>query len=428
MKWIASIVVLFTALVSAQAPATKSAAAPAKRPAKQYTMEQFLDTTSIQGGFFSADESRGPLLVEQDRHLERVHGSGRRRRVDAGHEIDEGFDLRRFSFFPHDNRVLITRDQGGNELNHLYVPVEAGEEKDLTPGDKLKAQFGGWTHDGGAFYVVSNERDPKFFDIYRYDAKSYARTMFYENKDGYFPGRRVRRWQVARAGQAEHDQRQRYLSSGTPRRRQIDAHLEAHRQREQQPRAVRPRVEASVLPDRRERRVHCAEALRAGRRQGRRRPVRAVGRRGDDVLAQRQIPRDDRQHRRHAPSSRSSRRRRTRPCRCRRCRTPASPAVRFSPSETKLSLSISGDRSPNNLYTLDLATKKLTKLTDSMSAADRRGGSRRRRDRALQGARRHDGPEHPVEAASGDCRRPRRRRWCGCTAAPAARRRRPIAR
>jgi dipeptidyl aminopeptidase/acylaminoacyl peptidase len=40
--------------------------------------------------------------------------------------------------------------------------------------------------------------------------------------------------------------------------------------------------------------------------------------------------------------------------------------LRFSPSETKLSLSISGDRSPNNLYTLDLATKKLTKVTDSM--------------------------------------------------------------
>jgi hypothetical protein len=58
MKWIASIVALFTALVSAQAPATKSAAAPAKRPTKQYTMEQFPDTTSIQGGYFTADESK----------------------------------------------------------------------------------------------------------------------------------------------------------------------------------------------------------------------------------------------------------------------------------------------------------------------------------------------------------------------------------
>ncbi|KAF5406723.1 MAG: hypothetical protein Udaeo2_32030 [Candidatus Udaeobacter sp.] len=58
MKWIASIVALFTALVSAQAPATKSAAAPAKQPAKQYTMEQFLDTTSIQGGLSEAGDER----------------------------------------------------------------------------------------------------------------------------------------------------------------------------------------------------------------------------------------------------------------------------------------------------------------------------------------------------------------------------------
>ena len=58
MKWTASILALFTALVSAQAPATQSAAARATRPAKQYTIEQFLDTTSLSGASFSADESR----------------------------------------------------------------------------------------------------------------------------------------------------------------------------------------------------------------------------------------------------------------------------------------------------------------------------------------------------------------------------------
>ena len=36
---------------------------------------------------------------------------------------------------------------------------------------------------------MTNERDPKFFDIYRYDSKTYTRTLFYKNKDGYFPGR-----------------------------------------------------------------------------------------------------------------------------------------------------------------------------------------------------------------------------------------------
>ena len=55
----------------------------------------------------------------------------------------------------------------------------AGEEQDITPGAKLKAQFAGWAPDGTAFYVSTNERDPKFFDIYRYDAKTLARTMLF---------------------------------------------------------------------------------------------------------------------------------------------------------------------------------------------------------------------------------------------------------
>ena len=62
MKWIAPILALSSIVVSAQAPAPKTQpptkAAAAQRPAKQYTMEQFLDTTAIQGGFFSPDESR----------------------------------------------------------------------------------------------------------------------------------------------------------------------------------------------------------------------------------------------------------------------------------------------------------------------------------------------------------------------------------
>ena len=67
MKWIASIVALFTALVSAQAPATKSAAAPAKRPTKQYTMEQFPDTTSIQDGYFPGPVSDDEKWLALDR-------------------------------------------------------------------------------------------------------------------------------------------------------------------------------------------------------------------------------------------------------------------------------------------------------------------------------------------------------------------------
>ncbi len=64
--------------------------------------------------------------------------------------------------------------------------IEAdGSERDLTPGDNLKARFAGFNHAGSAFYVITNERNPKFFDLYRYDAKSYQRERLFENNEGY---------------------------------------------------------------------------------------------------------------------------------------------------------------------------------------------------------------------------------------------------
>ncbi|MBW3671775.1 MAG: hypothetical protein KY432_08910 [Acidobacteria bacterium] len=73
------------------------------------------------------------------------------------------------SFFPADDRVLFTADQGGNELNHIYVREVDGAVRDLTPGERLKASFLGWSADGQSFYVSTNERNPQMFDVYVYD-------------------------------------------------------------------------------------------------------------------------------------------------------------------------------------------------------------------------------------------------------------------
>src|SRR5262249_18571482 len=46
-------------------------------------------------------------------------------------------------------------------------------------------QFGGWTQEGDGFYVLTNERDPKFFDLYLMKATDYGRTMVYQDTAGY---------------------------------------------------------------------------------------------------------------------------------------------------------------------------------------------------------------------------------------------------
>ncbi len=85
------------------------------------------------------------------------------------------------SYFPKDERILVSADQGGNELNHIYVRAADGALRDLTPGEKTKASFVAWRADGGAFWLTTNERDAKTFDLYEYDATTYARRLVFQN-------------------------------------------------------------------------------------------------------------------------------------------------------------------------------------------------------------------------------------------------------
>lgn len=150
---------LTVAAVTAQ-PAAQQPSRRTPRPTKQYTIEQFLNTTSIPGASFSPDESR--ILFSSSKtgiwNAYTVATSGGWWTAVTTSTKDSTFAV---SYFPHDARVLVTRDQGGNELNHLFVIGADGVERDLAPGGKLKAAFAGWTHDGAAFHVVSNERDAR---------------------------------------------------------------------------------------------------------------------------------------------------------------------------------------------------------------------------------------------------------------------------
>jgi dipeptidyl aminopeptidase/acylaminoacyl peptidase len=154
------------------------------RPQRQYTIEDFMDTTRIRGASFSSDESA--ILVSSDETgIVNVYSigvtSGERTAVTRSTN-DSTFGI---SYFPKDNRVLFTRDKGGDEHNHIFVREVDGTEKDVTPGEKLKAEFAGWARDDRAFYIQTNERDKRFFDLYRVDAKTYEPTKIYEDTTGY---------------------------------------------------------------------------------------------------------------------------------------------------------------------------------------------------------------------------------------------------
>jgi dipeptidyl aminopeptidase/acylaminoacyl peptidase len=175
-----------TAQNGAEAPATGTPA-PAPVSVRTYDARTFHENTSILGASFSHDESR--LLVTSDQtgvfnaYAQPVAGGAPAALTQS--TVDSHFAI---SYFPHDDRFLYSADQGGNELDHVYVMEKDGKPRDLTPGDKLKAQFVDWSGDKKSFYVATNERDPQAFDLYRHGTDDYKRTRVFENKGGYSVG------------------------------------------------------------------------------------------------------------------------------------------------------------------------------------------------------------------------------------------------
>ena len=219
----------------------------------------------------------------------------------APNSLDDRIDLRGLVFSRRTTGFCTRTTRGGNENNHLYVLAPSGET-DLTPGPKLKAMFGGWSRDESAFYVLTNERDPRFFDLYRYDAAKLERALIYKDKEGY---------QVAAVSGDG-----RWVALGKPQTT-ADADIYVWDTRDtphvplhaaQEARAVlrlrvRPRLQVALLPDQCWGRVHPRQTLRAVNRQARGCRVSRLGHPFHQVLAERQLSGDGHQRGRHGPSS-----------------------------------------------------------------------------------------------------------------------------
>ncbi len=168
-----------------QAAEVRSESEPSKAAAPRYSAETFFETTTydlVDGRAHAFTPDGTALLVSSDRsgvfnaYRLPLDGSDP---VALTASTDDGIFA--VSWFAHDQRMLYTFDQGGNELNHVAVRELDGSSRDLTPGDNVKAGFVGWSQDGNGFYLITNERDQKNFDVYRYAADDYTRTMVYEN-------------------------------------------------------------------------------------------------------------------------------------------------------------------------------------------------------------------------------------------------------
>jgi dipeptidyl aminopeptidase/acylaminoacyl peptidase len=157
--------------------------ASASRAPRQYSIEQFMDTVRIGGASFSSDEKQ--ILFHSNKSgIFNVYSVGI-----AGGEAKQLTNSTKEStfavtYFPHDSRFIYTYDKGGNENSHLYLGGD-GAERDLTPGEKTKANFIGWSDDRKSFYYSTNERDARFFDVFEMNLADMKPVLVFKDETGY---------------------------------------------------------------------------------------------------------------------------------------------------------------------------------------------------------------------------------------------------
>ncbi len=95
-----------------------------------------------------------------------------------------------FAWSPVDEDVLVySRDVGGNERNQIFLAnLATGERRRLTQGDEVLHGFAGWSRDGRRIAYTSNERDPRYTDLYVMDVASGTSRPVLQ-KDGTIAGR-----------------------------------------------------------------------------------------------------------------------------------------------------------------------------------------------------------------------------------------------
>ncbi len=183
------VLAMFVAACSVEQPKPQSAAGEADKADKtfkptQYSVADFYANKGFFGASFSPDRQK--ILVGSNTsgiwNAYAVPVSGGDLEPLTKSTTNSIFPI---SYFPADARILYSSDQGGNELSHLYVRTPEGAVTDITPGTKLSARFVGWAGDDKSFFIATNERDPRFFDVYEVKTDGLAKKLVYKNTDGY---------------------------------------------------------------------------------------------------------------------------------------------------------------------------------------------------------------------------------------------------
>ncbi len=156
----------------------------APREVPQYTIEQFYKSSNIYGGAISTDEKT--MLVGSNEsgiynayEIDLATGN----KTPLTNSSSESVFIA--DYVPGTKNILYGSDKGGNENDHLFLRTSSGTIKDLTPWENSRSSFAGWSRDDSHGFMISNKRNPQFFDLYKMDTVSWNPVMIYQNDNGY---------------------------------------------------------------------------------------------------------------------------------------------------------------------------------------------------------------------------------------------------
>ncbi len=163
---------------------SKSTKKDTAQSVEQYTIEQMMDNESVSGGSFSPDKSK--LLIRSNRsgifNMYTVPTNGGEYTAITA---SDSISIYSISFFPEDERILYRMDNNGDEIFHLFVKNTDGTSQELTTTEGARASFAGWSKDKKSLFYQSNERDKRFMDLYEMDVATFTPKLMFKNEDGY---------------------------------------------------------------------------------------------------------------------------------------------------------------------------------------------------------------------------------------------------
>ena len=148
--------------------------------AKQVPMRDFFKNPQEAGHQISPDGKYLSWLASFERRMNvfvKPAGGGETKRVTAETARDIG------GYFWKGDRILYVKDFGGDENFHVVSVNLQGEDlKDLTPGEKVRAQIVDSLIDDDQHIIVShNKRDAKVFDVFRTNVANGEEKLIAQN-------------------------------------------------------------------------------------------------------------------------------------------------------------------------------------------------------------------------------------------------------